>query len=43
MVPPEETFSEAGPFAAAYVFMLAIIGPLVARGAEPLVRRLGRT
>jgi CPA2 family monovalent cation:H+ antiporter-2 len=31
-----------GPLAAAYVLMLAIAGPLAARGAEPLVRWLTR-
>ncbi|MFI5915229.1 cation:proton antiporter [Dactylosporangium sp. NPDC051541] len=31
-----------GPLAAAYVLMLAIVGPIAARAAEPLARRLGR-
>ncbi|MDG6103343.1 cation:proton antiporter [Dactylosporangium aurantiacum] len=32
------TNAKLGPLAAAYVLMLAIAGPLVARGAEPMVR-----
>ncbi|MEV4508238.1 cation:proton antiporter [Dactylosporangium sp. NPDC049525] len=32
------TNAKLGPLAAAYVLMLAVAGPLVARGAEPLVR-----
>jgi CPA2 family monovalent cation:H+ antiporter-2 len=31
-----------GPLAAAYVLILAVTGPLAARGAEPLARRLAR-
>ncbi len=31
--------SEIGPLAAAYVLILAVTGPLVARGIEPLARR----
>ena len=33
---------EIGPLAAAYVLILAVVGPLAARGAEPLTRRLIR-
>lgn len=29
---------QLGPLAAAYVLILAVLGPLVARGAEPLAR-----
>ncbi|GHJ48780.1 potassium transporter [Catellatospora sp. TT07R-123] len=31
-----------GPLAAAYVLILAVLGPLVARGVEPVVRRLAQ-
>jgi CPA2 family monovalent cation:H+ antiporter-2 len=34
--------STLGPLAAMYVLVLAVAGPLVARGAEPLARRLRR-
>jgi len=33
---------ELGPFAAAYVLILAVLGPLVARGAEPVARVVRR-
>jgi CPA2 family monovalent cation:H+ antiporter-2 len=34
--------TEIGPLAAAYVLILAVTGPLIARGIEPLARRLGK-
>ncbi|GAA1404807.1 cation:proton antiporter [Catellatospora coxensis] len=33
---------QLGPLAAAYVLMLAVLGPLTARGVEPLINRISR-
>ncbi len=33
---------QLGPLAAAYVLMLAVLGPLFARGVEPLINRISR-
>jgi CPA2 family monovalent cation:H+ antiporter-2 len=33
---------QLGPLAAAYVLMLAVLGPLTARGVEPLIARISR-
>jgi len=35
--------AELGPLAAAYVLLLAVTGPLLARSADPIGRRFGRT